>query len=57
MTEMRNDIVVNFGAIDHLRNAHDNTREEMRAVNEMVSLLVKRIRLLEADVRTLKGEP
>jgi hypothetical protein len=57
MTSMRNDVLVNYGTTDQVRRAHDSTREELRTVNEMVTLLVKRLRVLEADVRTLKGEP
>jgi predicted nucleic acid-binding Zn-ribbon protein len=57
LTGMRDDLLVNFGTADQVRRAHDSTREELRTVNEMVSLLVTKIRLLESDVRTLKGEP
>ena len=57
MTEMRNDVAVNIGATDQVRRACDGTREELSTVNETIGLLVKRIRLLEADVRRLKGDP
>ncbi len=56
MTDMRNDVLVNFGMVEQVQRAHDSTREELKTVNEMVILLVKRIRVLEADMRTLKGE-
>ncbi len=42
--------------VEQVQRAHDSTREELKTVNEMVILLVKRIRVLEADMRTLKGE-
>ncbi|WP_419760486.1 hypothetical protein [Acidisoma sp.] len=57
MTEMRHDVAVNIGATDQIRRACDGTREELSTVNETISVLVKRIRLLEADVRRLKGDP
>ncbi len=37
--------------------AHDSTREKLRTVNETITLLIRRVWLLEADVRTLKGDP
>ena len=57
MTEMRQDVAVNVGATDQIRRACDGTREELTVVHETIGLLVKRIRLLEADVRRLKGDP
>jgi predicted nucleic acid-binding Zn-ribbon protein len=54
---MRDDIAVNFGAVDQVKRAHDNTREEVRILSDIVSTLVRKVRTLEDDMRTLKGDP
>lgn len=57
LTAIRNDIAVNFGAADTVRRANDNTREEVRSLADVVSALVRKVRMLETRVRTLTGDP
>jgi hypothetical protein len=54
---LRHDGAVPVGARGNGRRVLGSTRDELRAVNETMSLLGKRIRLLEADIRTLQGDP
>lgn len=57
LTAIRDDIAVNFGTSDAVKRAHDNTREEMRSLSEMVSALVRKVRSLETRVREIAGDP
>jgi uncharacterized coiled-coil DUF342 family protein len=57
LTDIRNDIGVNFAASDVVKRANDNTREEMRALGEVVSGLVRKVRTLETRVREITGDP
>jgi chromosome segregation ATPase len=57
LTDIRNDIGVNFGASDAVKRANDNTREEVRALSEMMSALVRKVRALETRVREITGDP
>jgi hypothetical protein len=54
-TKIRDDIAVNFGATDAVRRAHDNTREELRSLSDVVSVMHRQISRLETDVEQLKG--
>lgn len=54
---LRDDIGVNFGATDRVRDAHDGTRRELASLGEQVSLMERQIMRLQSDVRALKGEP
>jgi hypothetical protein len=56
VTAIRDDIVVNFGATDAVKRAHDSTREEMRAYSEILTQIVRKVRTLESQVRELRGE-
>lgn len=53
ITAIRDDIAVNFGASDAAKRANDNTREEVRALGEVVTAMVRRVRNLEAQVRDM----
>jgi chromosome segregation ATPase len=57
LTDIRNDIAVNFGATDAVKRANDNTREELRALGDVVSAMYRQIKALEARVRDITGEP
>src|SRR4051794_10470425 len=54
-TAIRDDISVNFGAVDAVRRANDNTREELRALSDVVSLMHRQINRLQTEVEQLKG--
>ena len=56
-TGMRDDIWVNLGAAEQVREANDNTRAELRALSTVVSGMQKQIHNLQNDVRTLRGDP
>jgi uncharacterized coiled-coil DUF342 family protein len=57
ITGMRDDMTVNYGATDTVRQAHDNTRQELRNLGDSVSALYRKLTRLETQVRDLKGEP
>jgi chromosome segregation ATPase len=57
ITAIRDDISVNFGTAEAARRANDNTRDELRALTEQVSGMLRQIQRLQTDVRHLKGEP
>jgi uncharacterized coiled-coil DUF342 family protein len=57
LTDIRNDIGVNFGASDAVKRATDNTRDEVRSLSEMMSALVRKARALETRVREITGDP
>jgi hypothetical protein len=54
-TKIRDDIAVNFGTVDAVRRANDNTREELRALSEVVSLMHRQINRLQIEVAQLKS--
>ncbi len=57
MTLLRDDVSVNFGAVETVRRVNDNTREELRALGDVVSAMHRQIHRLQNDVRELRGEP
>jgi hypothetical protein len=57
LSDIRNDIGVNFGASDAVKRATDNTSDEVRSLSEMMSALVRKVRALETRVREITGEP
>jgi uncharacterized protein (UPF0335 family) len=44
MKALQNDILVNFGTTDAVRRAHDSTREELRALHEILMITVSKVR-------------
>jgi chromosome segregation ATPase len=54
-TKIRDDIAVNFGTADAVRRANDNTREELRALSDVVSVMHRQINRLQTEVEQLKG--
>jgi hypothetical protein len=54
-TRTRDDIAVNFGTADAVRRANDNTREELRALSDVVSLIHRQISRLQTEIEQLKG--
>ncbi len=64
VTSIRDDIAVNsrnsrcefVGTADYVRRANDNTRDELRALSEVQTAMLKQIQRLQSDVRTLKGD-
>ena len=57
LTDMRNDIAVNFGTADAAHRANDNTREQLSLLREQVSVMYQQIKRLEARVREITGDP
>lgn len=57
ITAIRDDIAVNLGTADQVRRANDNTRDELRALSEVVTTMLRQIQRLQTDVRELKGDP
>ena len=43
VTTIRDDIAVNFGTAEQVRRANDNTRDELRALSEVVSGMQREI--------------
>jgi hypothetical protein len=57
LTAIRDDLAVNFGAVETVRKAGLNTREELRLLTEEVSAMHRQIYRLQTQVRELRGEP
>jgi chromosome segregation ATPase len=64
VTAIRDDIAVNYASVDHARVVNDNTRDELRALNDTVSRMSKQVQRLQSniqdlqsEVQELKGEP
>ncbi len=57
VTLIRDDVAVNFGSSSAVKLANDNTREELRALGDVVSAMHRQIQRLQTDVRELRGEP
>ena len=57
VTTIRDDITVNMGRADQAHRAADNVRDELRALNDVVSGVMRQVQRLQSDVRELRGEP
>ena len=57
LTTVRDDITVVMGRADQAHRAADNVRDELRALNEVVTGVIRQVRRLQSDVRELRGEP
>ena len=57
LTAIRDDIGVNMGSTERVREANDHTRDELRSLGETVSVIFRRLRQVEEKVRELRGEP
>ena len=57
VTVIRDDITVNFGASEQVKRVADNTRDELRALSDVVSGMHRQIQRLQTQVRELRGDP
>lgn len=57
LTSIRDDITVNMGRADHAHRAADNVRDELRALSDVVTGVIRQVQRLQSDVRELRGEP
>ena len=57
LTAVRDDITVVMGRADQAHRVADNVRDELRALNEVVTGVIRQVRNLQSDVRELRGEP
>ncbi len=57
LADIRDDIAVNFGAVDAVKRLNDNTREEVSALSSLLTDLVRKVRALETRVREIAGDP
>jgi chromosome segregation ATPase len=57
VTAIRDDIAVNMGGVDAVRQANDNTRADLVQMREQMSVMWKQIKTLEARVRGITGDP
>ena len=55
ITAIRDDIAVNIGAVEAGRRANDNTRDDLRTLNEQVSVMWKQLKRLQTDMREIRG--
>jgi len=55
ITDIHADIAVNFGAVDQARKVNDNTREDMRGLNDLVARMMTLLLRLQTEVAELKG--
>jgi phage shock protein A len=56
LTLQRDELVVNYGAIERVERLARAAQEETRALGEMITPMIRQIRRLQDDVRTLRGE-
>jgi hypothetical protein len=56
LSAIHEDIIVNFGATDHVRRGNLNTREELRLLGDQVNAMTRQILRLQTEVRDLKRE-
>jgi chromosome segregation ATPase len=57
LTEIRDDIAVNYGASNAAVRANDNTREQLGLLREQVNVMYQQIKRLESRVRDITGDP
>lgn len=57
VTAIRDDIAVNFGATTEVRRANEHTRDEVRALGDVVNAMQRQIQRLQSELRELRGEP
>ncbi len=48
---------MNFGAAERAERIALNTHEEVRAMGERISAMVRQIRRLQSDIREIRGAP
>ena len=56
LTRLQDDIAVNMGAADAAQRVNDNTREDLRALREQVTIMWRQLKAVEAQVRNLSGD-
>jgi acetyl-CoA carboxylase alpha subunit len=54
MTALRDDMVVNLGSNDAVKRANENTRESLRALEDVVSVIHRKVMRLETQVQNLE---
>jgi hypothetical protein len=57
ITTVRDEDAFNFGAAERAERIALDTREEVRAMGEQISAMVRQIRRLQSDIREIRGEP
>ena len=57
VTSIREDITVNMESVDQVRRAGDATKEELRALGNVVYAMNRQVRRLQAQVDELTGKP
>ena len=57
VTAIRDDINVNMGRADQAHRVSDKVRDELRALNDVVSGVIRQVSRLQSDVRGLRGDP
>jgi hypothetical protein len=55
VTEVRDDIAVAMGSSDQVKRANENTRADLRSMQEQVSVMWKQIKRLETRVDSIEG--
>lgn len=55
LNAIRDDIATNYGAADHALRLNQNTRDEGRALHDVMAAMQRQILRLQTDVRELKG--
>jgi len=57
LNAIRDDVAVNFGTADAVKRANENTREEVRALGDIVSGMHRQIHRLQTQMREVRGDP
>ena len=54
ISQIRDEMAMNFGATDHAMKATDHTRDELRSLADLVSLMQRQIHMLDGRVKRLE---
>jgi hypothetical protein len=57
ITEVRDDIAVAMGSSDQMQRANDNTRADLRSMQDQVSVMWRQIKSLEIRIDGIEGGP
>ena len=57
VTAIRDDIGVNMGAADAAMRVNDNTRADLRSLQEQVMVMWRQLKAVQARVREIDGGP
>jgi chromosome segregation ATPase len=57
VNKIRDDIAVNMGAAEAVERANENTRADLRTLQEQMWIMWKQIKQLQTEMREVRGDP